>query len=892
MATADPPLVAALGRLSPADRALLELSLRHGLPDGEVANLIDLSPSQVGARRDALLRRLATDLGSDTQADSDGLRELLAGPDADAWGAGAGGAAAAAPAAQEAPAPVDSALVAALGRLSPADRALLELSLRHGLPDGEVANLIDLSPSQVGARRDALLRRLATDLGSDAQTDGEAWRGLLAGPDADAWGAGAGGATAAPPAAREAPAPVAQEAPAAAHEAPAPAARWPELAQRARDRILGIARTAPSLALLLLPGALTAYLGFNAGGFFAGGTAAVAVLICLVLVLRATLADHPIAGYAPLGALAAALLSVFALWTLLSGTWSGAPARALIEFDRAILYVLTLVLFVSIPRSTRRLQIMLWGFAAAAVGVCVVGLASRVLPDLVSAAPNIANERLSYPVTYWNALGMLATLGMLACFHVAAAERESRPARTLGAAAVPLLAVTLFFTFSRGAIAVGAIGLVVYVVLARPRGLLSAVLAVVPPSVVAVVVAYGADMLATKDPTAPSAAVQGDRVALVTAIAITVAGLLRFGLIPLDHRLSRVRVAAGRRRVVLAVLTASVVLVVAGTSLAIDAPGQLKRQYERFVEGQIVKTGNARSRLTDTANNGRIDHWRVALDASRSDRLKGGGAGTYELAWARQRPFQFIVLDGHSLYLETLAELGIVGLGLLGGALLVLLGGLASRIRGPDRALYAAIFAMALAWLVRAGIDWDWEMPVITLWLFALGGAALARPLDARPLTGRPPPLARVVIGLLVLAIALTPALIYFSQAHLDRSVESFHRGDCPRAVDQALAATSVLSVRPEPFEILGYCDVRLGRPELALRAMEEAVERDPQTWKLRYGLALVHAVAGRDPRPAARAALRLNPREPLVRDAVKRFRTSNPREWKRRALGARLPID
>ena len=148
------------------------------------------------------------------------------------------------------------------------------------------------------------------------------------------------------------------------------------------------------------------------------------------------------------------------------------------------------------------------------------------------------------------------------------------------------------------------------------------------------------------------------------------------------------------------------------------------------------------------------------------------------------------------------------------------------------------------------------------------------------------------MIALIILAIAITPALIYLSQNHLNRSVRSLDRGDCPAAIDQALAATSVLSLRPEPFEILGYCDVRLGRPQLAVRAMEEAVERDPKAWQLRYGLALVRAAAGRDPRPAARSALRLNPLSPLTEDAVKRFRTSDPRKWKRRALGARLPIE
>lgn len=651
------------------------------------------------------------------------------------------------------------------------------------------------------------------------------------------------------------------------------------------------ARAAPGYALLLLPGALTAYLGFHAGGFFPDGTAAATIVVCLALVLRATLAERPAAGLGALGVLALGLLGAFAGWTLLSGAWSDATGRALIEFDRALLYLLACALFATLPRSAVGLRVMLWGLAAAATVICLVGLVSRVLPDLLPTAPNVSNERLAYPVTYWNALGMLAALGVLACFHITASEREPRVARVLAAAAIPGISVTLYFTFSRGAIAVLVVGLIAYAVAGRPRCLASAVLAAVPATAVAVVVAYGADLLATKDPTAPAASGQADRVALVTAIAIAAAGLLRLALLRLDVRLARIRPIRWRRRAVVAGSAAALVVVVA-VSLALDVPGQLEHQYDRFVEGGGVETGgDARRRLLNPANNGRLDHWRVALDAYREDSLKGQGAGTYEIAWARDRPQQFVVIDAHSLYLEALAELGVVGLVLLGGALLVILVAAALRIGGADRALYAAVFAMALAWVIRAGVDWDWEMPVVTLWSFALGGAVLARPADARPALGAPPRLARVAAGLLGLALALTPAAIYLSQVELDRATKSFERGDCPGAVDAALASTSALSARPEPFELLAYCDVRLGRPGLALRAIEEAIGRDPGSWKLRYGYAIVRAAAGRDPRPAARAALRLNPRDPLTRDAVRRFRTNDPKKWRRRALMARLPV-
>src|SRR6185436_20222326 len=73
-----------------------------------------------------------------------------------------------------------------------------------------------------------------------------------------------------------------------------------------------------------------------------------------------------------------------------------------------------------------------------------------------------------------------------------------------------------------------------------------------------------------------------------------------------------------------------------------------------------------------------------------------------------------------------LGELGLVGLILLATALLAILAGLAVGIRGDRRTLYAALFAAGLAWVLAAGVDWHWEMPVVTLWLFAAGGAGIA----------------------------------------------------------------------------------------------------------------------------------------------------------------------
>ena len=643
-------------------------------------------------------------------------------------------------------------------------------------------------------------------------------------------------------------------------------------------------------ASLALPGLLTLYLCVSGGGFFAGQPAVVAALLAILLALRATLVEEPFAGLSVPLAVAGAALGAFAGWTLLSSIWSDAPARAIVEYDRALMFWLALAFFGSIPQRPGSLE---WGVRGLWLAITTVGIAAlltRVLPELWPISANIENERLSYPLTYWNALGIVAGLGLVLGMHLASSEREPVFVRVLGAVSCPLLTATLVLTFSRGAIIATAGGLVLYLVLARPWGALGGLVAVVPASAVAAVGAYGADLLAQKDPTTTEAISQGEGLALTLAGCAAVAGLLRVLLVPLDRRLSRIQVPARRRRGAAAGVAVAVGagLLLAGT--AFGGAAYADRQYDRFVNGsQLSQSGEPRSRLTDVGNNGRLDHWEVALDAFERDRWTGVGAGVYALEWARERERRFKVEDAHSLYVEVLGELGVVGLVLLAIALAGILYGFVAARRAGRRHVHAVLLACALAWMAHAGIDWDWEMPATGLWLFALGGMCLARPApDSRR---HPRRLTRVVVGLGCLALALIPVALAVSQTRLNDSVRQLKAGDCEAAIDSALASNSALSVRPEPYQVLSLCDARLGEHQLAIAAARRFVTLDSDNWEGYYTLALVRANAGLDPRRAARRALQLNPLGILSNDAIERFDTSDPKKWKRRARSARLPL-
>src|SRR6185503_8997764 len=133
--------------------------------------------------------------------------------------------------------------------------------------------------------------------------------------------------------------------------------------------------------------------------------------------------------------------------------------------------------------------------------------------------------------------------------------------------------------------------------------------------------------------------------------------------------------------------------------------------------------GNLNKRLLNFSGNGRADLWRLAWDESRNHAVLGAGAGTYERYFLAHQPRGVgRVRDAHGLYIETLAELGPLGLILLLGALVVPLTVLGQARRHP---LVPGAAGAYVAYLVHAGVDWDWELPAVTLAGLLCGAAIL-----------------------------------------------------------------------------------------------------------------------------------------------------------------------
>jgi O-Antigen ligase len=645
------------------------------------------------------------------------------------------------------------------------------------------------------------------------------------------------------------------------------------------------ARSAAAVLPALLPGLVLLLLGFQAGGFFPDAWAPLTLVLAVALALRVATVERPFAGVSVWSGVALGALALLGVWMLASASWSDAPGRATVEFVRLLLYGLVLALCASLAPREGRLAWALRGLLLATAVICIAGLITRLRPDVWSQTGLLAG-RLDFPITYWNGMGLLAGVGIVLALHLSSSLREPWLSRVVAAGFVPVAACTLYFTLSRGGIGVAAIGVVVYLVCGFSRGTPGALLAIVPPTAIAVQRAYDAERLVTPQYADAAGRAEGREVVAALLIAVAAALVLRAAALLVD-RVARgapsLGQLSGRVRVALALL---VVLAGAGVAVAAGAPQYVERQAERFVEAPPLE--NDRSRLTSLSSNGRVDNWEVALEAWRTERLHGTGAGTYANEWNLRRDYLDQVLDAHSLYLEAMADLGLVGLALVLALVAAVLGGLAWRLRGDDRPAYAAALAAAIAWAVHAGADWDWELTAVSVWLFGLAGIALARRGEAAA-GWAPPRVLRLIAALCCLGLALMPFALWRSQEDLQAAARAFDRGDCGTTIDAALDSLAALSARAEPWELVAYCDVRLGQPELAEDAARAAIARDPGNWEYHYALALVLGAARKDPRAAAAEARRLNPLEPRTIRAVRAFDTDRPAVWERRAR--RLPL-
>jgi O-antigen ligase len=251
----------------------------------------------------------------------------------------------------------------------------------------------------------------------------------------------------------------------------------------------------------------------------------------------------------------------------------------------------------------------------------------------------------------------------------------------------------------------------------------------------------------------------------------------------------------------------------------------------------------------------RDQYWSVAWKDFESHPLVGSGSGTFGRYWLEHRPVGKFVRDAHSLYLETLAELGLVGFVLLAVALAT---PVAAAVGARGEPLVPATLGAYGVYVVHAGADWLWEMPVTTMAALVCAAALL---LAARPAVPKPAPTStRAGAVGLALALGALSFIGLIGNSAAASSEQALFAGDLRRAESHARRAAAWTPWAADPWLFLARSQLGRRDRDGARKSLDHALKLDPGNWLLWYERGL--ASTGTERRRLFAQASRLNPRD------------------------------
>jgi hypothetical protein len=618
-------------------------------------------------------------------------------------------------------------------------------------------------------------------------------------------------------------------------------------------------------------------LALNGGTYGLTSRNAVAISLWWAIGLSAVLGVRPLARVPRAGIATGLVLGGFAALMAASALWADSSENAFSEWGRVALYLGVLVVtLVAVPR--RYGSRVVDGLALGMAAVGVLAFLDRCFPHVIDhgtiGSEFAGDARATWPLNYWNGLAIFVGLAFPGLLRIAVDGRTAL-ARAAALGAFPALAGTIYLTSSRGGSAAAVVGLLAFVALAGRR--VAATLAALVGSLGS---AAAVALLSTQDelvngPLGRGAALSQGRVAVALVLLVCLGTGLTWLAVA---RLERPLPAIGRRGKLALAALAGVILVV---GIAAAHPG---RRFDDFkqpppVSGEArtsVYTGN---HLLSSGSAGRWQAWGGALDEFASRPVAGRGAGSYEAWWEKHADVTYVTRYAHSLYLQTLGELGVVGFTLLlgmFGTVAVAAAGRWRRSRAAERGTLAAAIGIFVAWAVAAGIDWTWELPAVAIVGIVLlglltGPATLGsadEPDRVEPTRRRSRNFAlRVGVAAISVAIIVGLAIPLLARVNIQDSQRAAARGDISSAAAEARTARDFQPWAASPYQQLALVQEQAGRLRDAQRSLADALERDPGSWRLWLLRARVEQEAGHPfaTRAAFNRALELNPRSPLL---------------------------
>ena len=646
-----------------------------------------------------------------------------------------------------------------------------------------------------------------------------------------------------------------------------------------RSRLSLTLAASPGLPLAVVAVAVLVWFAGDEGGFRGTTFLLGGVILLGALVIGLVVLPRPAPPRMTL--IAIALLVGYALWSYLSMLWADQEALAWDGANRTVLYAIVFALFALWPMRGGPAAFVVGAFG---LGVATIGLVELIRVDGAEKAIDYLHEgRLTEPVGYVNANVALWFSACLACAILAGRRGVPAPLRglLLGGAGI-LLAATILGQ-SRGWLFVLPVAVVLAVALVPGRGRTLVTLAVLALATLLMLDPL-LNVYDSFDPEGPPGAAYSD--ALRTALLVSGGLLVAAWLAALAD--DRVEVADRiAHRVSGGLLAAACVVALAGAVAFTVVEGspvaKASDAWEEFKEGG--SSGEAdRTRFDSSLATYRYDYWRVAWEEFESRPLTGIGADNFGVDYLREGESTQTPNYPHSVVLRTIAQTGLIGLLLLGGALVAALVAAWPAIRaggGIGGAAAGAGLTVFAYWLVHGSLDWLWEFAALGGAAFALLGLATAIAAARRPqMASRGFPrgtvAAAVGAGLAVL-VGLGLAMPWLAERDLRHGREV--AADDPEAALESFDRSRQLNpFSPLPDQAAGLVELSRRNYAEGEARLRDALEREPEDPFTYLQLAAVASVRMREGEAVklAERAHRLAPRDVVAAAVLRRLRAGN----------------
>jgi len=693
--------------------------------------------------------------------------------------------------------------------------------------------------------------------------------------------------------------------------APAPAFAAPATRTIRRRGISPDLLVALGLAALLVAVAFVA----RGGAALPGTTRASIGLTLLGTAATAAAALAAPAGRRLWGGVTLALLGALTVLTAVSISWSIAPDDSWRNANVVLGYLAAFAGTMALARlAAQRWAAVIGGVVLAAVVLSGYALLAKVFPSI---SPLDLYSRLREPFDYWNAVGAMAAMGIPGALWLGARRDGPGVLSALALPALGLLLVTLLMAEGRGPLLAAAVACACWfaAVPLRLRGV--AVLASAAAGAATVCVwAFAQPALTTDGTPGAERASAGHSLGLLLLAVLIVLALAGLAL---EFAMARATLTRqGRRQLGATLLVALALVPLAGIGALAAShrglTGSISHGWHRLTDPNAQQPSNTPGRLTSVGGV-RARYWDNGFTIWRRARWTGVGADGYATAREQIQPDRLIVRHAHGYVPQTLADLGLAGLG-VSLALLIAWLAAAARATGvrprrrwgawlvalartrdlgvqperrpsepvtPERIGLTTLAAIAIAFGVHSTVDWTWFVPGVAVcglmcaaWVAARGPVAdpPGRPAFPRGRAAWGAARGRIGIAAAVVVTGLAASwAIWQPQRAADANDDALAALDAnrlPQAEARARDAQRIDPLSLDPRFTLAAIQAQAGRRDAARATLEHAVHlqpANPAPW-LRLGQLELDEGDARAALPVLRAAVYLDPQSPQVQSA------------------------